>query len=356
MQVLLGNKVKRAVWSSIILFFFLPISLQAHHSRAEFSGGDFREIEGEVVRVSWRNPHVTFNIRTVSSDGSEEMWELEAGDVATLARRGLDNGYINVGDMITVAGPISTRRDNFLAIAHALLSNGVEMIFGNREPRWSDQYMGGGSTAVSASEEIEANLEDIFRVWIRMGPTPYEVIEQPPLTSEARAIWQNYDFFHDDPVLNCNLPGMPRVITMAGSRPIEFEKHGNDILLHSENFNLTRVIHMEEDELDGDIESTPLGYSRGHWNGDTLIITTTHISWPLFELPPLYGIPQSEEMKIIEQFTLIDNELVYDFWANDPVNFTQPIEEQRYFVWRWDPEVEIRAHECEITLRPGSEE
>jgi hypothetical protein len=347
--------VKISVWTSVIWFSFLPISLQAHHSRAEFSGGDLREIEGEVVRVAWRNPHVTFNIKTVLSDGSEEIWELEAGDVATLARRGLDDGYINVGDQITVAGPISTRRDHYLAISHALLSSGVEMIFGNREPRWSDQYMGGGRPAVSASDEIESDSESIFRVWIRMGSTPYEVIDQPPLTSEARAAWQNYDSFQDDPVLNCILPGMPRVITMAGSRPIEFEERGNDILLHSENFNLTRVIHMNVDEVSNDIDSTPLGYSRGQWNGNTLIVTTTHISWPLFELPPLYGIPQSEEMEIIERFTLIDNELVYDFWANDPLNFTQPIEEQNYFVWRWDPQVEIRAHECEIHSRPGSE-
>ena len=354
LQKLLGVRMKIPVWASIILVSFLSVSLEAHHSRVEFLGGAFREIEGEVVHVAWRSPHVTFNIRTISSDGLEEIWELEAGDTGTLARRGLADGYINVGDQIRVAGSISTRREHYLAISHALLSSGVEMIFGNREPRWSDEYMGGQRSAASVSKKIESDSKGIFRVWIRMGPTPYEVIDPPPLTLEARTAWQSYDPLQDDPVLDCILPGMPRVMTMAGSRPIEFEERGNDILLHSENFNLTRVIHMDVGEVSNDIDPIPLGYSRGQWNENTLIVTTTHISWPLFELPPLFGVPQSEETKIIERFTLVGDELVYDFWANDPVHFTQPIEEQGYFIWRWDPQVQIRSHECEIYSRPGS--
>jgi hypothetical protein len=95
------------------------------------------------------------------------------------------------------------------------------------------------------------------------------------------------------------------------------------------------------------VEPTPLGYSRGHWDGNTLIVTTTHISWPFFELPPLYGVPQSQETEIVERFTLDEDRLVYDFRAYDPVNFTEPIEANGYFVWRWEPDIRIRTNECE---------
>ncbi|MBH98180.1 MAG: hypothetical protein CMM56_06980 [Rhodospirillaceae bacterium] len=349
----LKEKIKTSRNLIVFILYILSINVHAHHSRAEFAEGAVREIEGEVIRVVWRNPHVMFNIKTILSDGSEEIWELEAGDAGTLARRGLEDGHINVGDQIKVAGPISTRRDHYMAVSHALLSNGLEMIFGNSAPLWSEQFMGGGRSGILPNNTISLESNGIFRVWIRMGSTPYDVIEQPPLTPEARVAWQSYDPLQDDPVLDCILPGMPRVITMAGSRPIQFEEDGDNILLHSENFNLTRTIHMNMNGPSNSIEASPLGYSRGQWDGNTLIVTTTHISWPLFELPPLYGVPQSEEMEIIERFTLNDDELVYDFWAYDPVNFTQPIEEFDYFVWRWDPQVRIRTNECEVYSRSG---
>lgn len=36
-------------------------SVAAHHSRAEFAE-EFQEMEGEIVRVNWTNPHPTFEI------------------------------------------------------------------------------------------------------------------------------------------------------------------------------------------------------------------------------------------------------------------------------------------------------
>lgn len=67
----------------------------------------------------------------------------------------------------------------------------------------------------------------------------------------------------------------------------------------------------------------------------------------------MYGVPQSEEVEIVERFTFDNDELVYDFWANDPVNFTQPIEQEGFFVWRWEPDIALRINECEVHPRPG---
>ena len=328
----------------------------AHHSRAEFARGAMHEIEGEVVEVIWRNPHVRLLIETRAVDGTAEIWELEAGDAGTQARRGLTADLISVGDRVRAAGLTSDRRDNLLTLEHVLLASGTELVFRDGESRWSNDVIGGSRTARPAAPVADTAAEGLFRVWFRMAGTPYEVLEEPPLTAAARAAWQAYDPLRDDPVLDCVLPGMPRVITMAGSRPIAFEQRGNDILLISENYNRDRVIHMNADaDLTG-IEPTPLGYSRGRWDGNTLIVTTTHISWPFFELPPLYGVPQSPETEIVERFTLDEDRLVYDFRAYDPVNFTQPIEANGYFVWRWEPDIRIRTNECEPYGRLEAEE
>jgi len=343
----LCNYVRSAILAASLVVTAIPISAAAHHSRAEFARGTMHEIEGEVVEVVWRNPHVRLRVDVRSVDGSAEIWELEAGDAGTQARRGLTADYINVGDRVRAAGLMSDRRDNLLTLEYVLLASGTELVFRDGESRWSNDYIGGSRAQTAPTPVADTIGEGLFRVWFRMAGTPYEVLEQPPLTAAALAAWQAYDPLRDDPVLDCVLPGMPRVITMAGSRPIAFEQRGADILLISENYNLERLIHMDADADLNEIEFTPLGYSRGHWEGDTLIVTTTRISWPFFELPPLYGVPQSEEMEVVERFTIDGERLVYDFRAYDPVNFTAPIEANGYFVWRSEPDIRIRTNECE---------
>ncbi len=330
-----------------LLTVAVPSPSAAHHSRAEFARGTMHEIEGEVVEVIWRNPHVRLRIETRSVTGTAEIWELEAGDAGSQARRGLTADLISVGDRVRAAGLTSDRREHLLTLEHILLASGTELLFRDGESRWSNDVIGGTRTAAPEVPVADTAAESLFRVWFRMAGTPYEVLEEPPLTTSARAAWQAYDPLRDDPVFECVLPGMPRVITMAGSRPIAFEQRGEDILLISENYNRDRLIHMDPDVDLADIEPAPLGYSRGRWDGNTLIVTTTHINWPFFELPPLYGVPQSQETEIIERFTLDGDRLVYDFRAYDPVNFTEPIEANGYFVWRWEPDIRIRTNECE---------
>ncbi len=339
-----------ARWRGALLLSLLliPFATGAHHGRGEFSGQPTAEIEGEVVDVRWSNPHVMITVRGTAADGSEARWILEGGDAGTLARRGLAAGHVNVGDRIKAAGAVSNRREGWLATSHILLPSGKELIFGRTgNPRWSPDVIGGQPLPASVVVTETSSSGGLFRLWMRDVGTPYAVEEEPPLTPQARAAWQAYDGLRDDPVLDCVIPGMPRVMTVVGYRPIEFAQQGEDILLHSENFNQTRLIHMNAAPPPGDVAPSPLGYSRGRWEGDTLVVTTTRISWPFFDLPPLIGIPQSGDVEIVERFTLTGDELGYDFRANDPVNFTSPIEETGYMVWRWRPGLERKTDACE---------
>ena len=51
-------------------------SAMAHHSRAEFSD-EMSEMEGELLRVHWRNPHAGLDIQIVNAEGQEEIWRVE---------------------------------------------------------------------------------------------------------------------------------------------------------------------------------------------------------------------------------------------------------------------------------------
>ena len=65
---------------------------------AEFNRATVTEIEGEVVNVSWRNPHIRLDIAGTDENGEEMVWHLEGGAVSDQRRRGLTAGRVEVGD------------------------------------------------------------------------------------------------------------------------------------------------------------------------------------------------------------------------------------------------------------------
>ena len=90
---------------SISLYSFIVLG---HHSVAEYDRSVVRELEGEIVTLHWRNPHVRFSLRIENSDGVEEIWNLEAQSVNGQDRRGVPRDLMQVGDTILVAGnPLS---------------------------------------------------------------------------------------------------------------------------------------------------------------------------------------------------------------------------------------------------------
>ena len=336
--------------TALIILLLLPCAVLAHHSRIEFADGEIHEIEGEVLTVFWRNPHAHFTIRAENGDGAGAIWDLESADIVTLNRRGVPQDAVKVGDRIRAAGFRSSRRQNILDITNVLLPGGREVVFTPRaEPRWSDEAIG----AVSGEEDAGLNQvaegsPGIFRVWTRTQTNLPELGELP-LTEAALAAHVAFDPLADDPILTCSAPGMPRSITFAGPHPIEFFDEDDEIVLRMEYFNHVRTIHMSP-AADADAQvPTPLGYSVGRWEGDTLVVTTTRVSWPYFDLnAPLLGFPQSEAVEIIERFNLRDagNELAYDLTVTDPGTFTEPLMLTDYLVWRAQPGMEREPYDC----------
>jgi hypothetical protein len=323
----------------------LPVVVTAHHSRVEYTNGAMHEIEGEVIRVIWRNPHIMFTVRATEADGGTKDWVLEgpgAGPEGHMA------GQISEGDRVRAAGNRSDRRDDWLRLAHILGPSGTELVFTSGAGRWSDTYLGGNQEADEAIPPGVVRPNGIFRVWVWTGGTPYGIDELPPLTAEALAAYQAYDPLRDDPALVCNPPGVPRITTIAGSRPFEFiEQQNGTILMRAQNYNQTRVIHMDAEPPSDDVQASRLGYSRGHWEGETLVVTTTKISYPFFDLPPWWGVPQTQTQEIVERFTLDGDSLIYDFWAFDPATFAEPINRPAFLTWTWQPGLTVETDNCE---------
>src|SRR5688572_8012783 len=327
-------------------------SLSAHHSTAEYDAGTIVEGRGEVVSVIWRNPHVRFEISTKAVDGNDQVWDIESADLTRLDRAGLPRDLLEVGDVVSFAGNPSTRTERRMYVTNLLVSDGREILLrGNVPVRWP------ANTAVSTEVNFAARAAEAptgggsffgkVLVPTREGRAPAWV-RDPPLTPAAREGKAAYDEVVDDPVLGCVSPGMPRVMWRSGPYAIRFVERGADLVLQNEWFEIDRLIHMDGKAPPPSQPHTPLGYSAGRWDGDALVVTTTHIDWPYFELYGLVGVPQSREMRIVERFTPRDggSTVQYDWSATDPTNLTETISYDNYVTFRWNTGLDFLPYDC----------
>jgi len=325
----------------------LPPSGFAHHSMSEFDRSVVTEVQGEVVGLSWRNPHVLLDIATTDDNGQEVIWHLEGGAVSSQRRRGLTSERVQVGDHVLAAGWPSTQRPGYLQVNHILPPDGTELLVGRiREPRWSETHLGGGEWAVDPATAASATGRSLFRVWSqRLGGAWYfRGTDAYRLTDSALAAAAEWDELEDNPLLDCTAPGMPAV--MSNPYPMEFvERADGNILVRFEEFDSVRTIHMTDVADPADIPASPMGYSIGHWEGETLVVSTSRINWPYFDR---VGVPQSDAVEVLERFTPVENEdrLDYQLMVTDPAILIEPFVWEGY--WDWRPGEEVHPYDCTV--------
>ena len=336
--------------AAIAALFSVSFSTFAHHSMSEFDRNVVEEVEGTMSRVSWKNPHVLFEV--TSADGT--VYVLEGSAVSSQRRRGLTGDEVSVGDAVRVAGWPSTRRDNYIQVNHVLVERtGLEMLVGGaREPRWVDESMGGNREFLVESSPADTTVDGIFRVWSQgtgawffSGRGGYE------LTPEAQAAAAGWDDIADNPIIECVAPGMPSL--MGNPYPMEFTQVGDNIELRFEEFDALRVIHMGDAVEDP--ETQPLshwGYSVGRWEDDTLVVDTSRVGWHYFDRT---GAPQTPAVRINERFTVVENgnRLNYLMTVTEPDTLVEPFVWDAYFQWK--PGEVVGAYECELEEWASSE-
>ena len=167
--------------------FFLSGFALPHHSLSEWDPNVIVELEGEVVDIVWRNPHVRFSMMVINADGEEEIWGVAGQSLAHLDRRKVPRDAVEVGDIVRVSGSPSNRRRNNM-IAHTMrLADGRELLMrgmGSLGPRvssiYSDDIVGENSdwTEVTALPQGAG----IFLPWRIGRPRGWN---ERPLTAEA---------------------------------------------------------------------------------------------------------------------------------------------------------------------------
>ena len=327
--------------AAILILLALPFGASAHHSLAEYDRSAAEEVEGEVLRVLWRNPHVRFTLRTENQAGGEEVWDLQGVDLNSLDRRNVAHDLVRVGDTIRVTGNPSNRRAHHLLISNLLTADGTEILIDpTAVPLWSAAVVGRDDASVIPSDAREAG-RSIFRVWSTEAAARGWGTRHFPFTEAAIAARDEWDP-DDNFAIRCEPEGMPRIMT--NPHPFEFVDRGTTIELRSELYDLTRTIQMESAADPAEQPPGPLGYSMGRWEGETLIVTTSRVNWPYIDT---MGTPQSDAVIYEERFWLSEDpgRLDYRLTIDDPATFTEPAYYERYWLALGE---ELQRYDCQV--------
>jgi hypothetical protein len=343
--------------SVLVALLSLSLAANAHHSFfGRFDRTSLIEIEGDVTALLWRNPHTYMTLRVVEAGGSTVDWEVETSSLSVLRRQGVVD-TIAVGDHIRIAGypPVGEAKEIY--VRHVLLPDGRELLMDTGlKARWTDRTLGADSVLAIREGDPSRPELGIFRVWsfVRNGPRLFREVVDPtfdvqsyPLTDAAREALAAFDIVAQNPTANCAPKGMPTI--MEQPYPIELvQLDGGDILLRIEEYDLERTIFMDghatrEDPARELPEPSALGFSTGAWDGRTLVVTTSRVSWPYFSQ---IGIPQSPSAEIVERFapTVDGSRLDYSLTVTDPLTFTEPVTLSTY--WIYVPGIELLPYQC----------
>ena len=115
--------------------------------------------------------------------------------------------------------------------------------------------------------------------------------------------------------------GPPMIPNGAYNNNYTIVQTADYVMIHPEVVHDTRIIRLGEPDPPPAHIRQWLGYSWGRWEGDVLVVETTNFH----ALQDLRGTPPTDDLKVIERFSRVDEEtILYEFTIDDPTSYTQP--------------------------------
>jgi len=145
-----------------------------------------------------------------------------------------------------------------------------------------------------------------------------------PMTDEARKIHAARAtglLGLDEPDAHCLPQGVPKI----NSAPVPFKIVQTDklVVLVYEAFNLWRQVHLDNREFADDLNPSWLGYSKGRWDGDALVVETRGLNGK--QWLDHGGFPTSDKLTVIERFRRpAFGRLEIELTITDPTYYTRP--------------------------------
>ncbi len=210
-----------------------------------------------------------------------------------------------------------------IALSTALTAAPARTISSNEKPlpRTADgkpDLQGIWQASGSASADLEdhaASLNMLAGLSVVAGGTiPY----QPWAAKQKVENFQNRQ--KTDPLGKCYIPGVPRVMYL--DFPFQIFQNAKAITMAFEWELDYRLIYMDGSPHPAD-EKFWMGDSRGHWEGDTLVVDVSDINDKTWL--DMAGDFHSDVLHVVERYRMTDRDTIqYEATLEDPKVFTKP--------------------------------
>jgi hypothetical protein len=144
----------------------------------------------------------------------------------------------------------------------------------------------------------------------------------------------------------CRIPSI--VYALQGPFPIEIFQGTEMMVMRLEYYDMARVIFLDgRGPWPEDAPHTKTGYSVGHFEGDVLVVTTTHLKEGTITNN---GLEHSDKMRVVERFRLSDDGRT--LYATQEYEDPKTLENRgfRFINWSRVDGDHVRAYDCDPTF------
>lgn len=139
---------------------------------------------------------------------------------------------------------------------------------------------------------------------------------------------------------------LPPSIVYALQGPFPFEIHQTEelVVIRYEYFDQVRLVFMDGRQAPEDYPHSKVGFSTGHWEGDELVIETSHIAPSTITNN---GLDHSADIRMVERYR-VDPEsgrLVATQWFSDPAMIAN--NGVRWIEWEKREGQHVYPYECD---------
>ena len=165
-----------------------------------------------------------------------------------------------------------------------------------------------------------------------------------PMLPAARALFdeRQANLGKDDPEGYCLAPGVPRVNGVPFPQKI-VQTPALIVILYETRTTFRQIFLDAQHSLASDPQPTWMGYSKGRWDSDTLVVETTGFNGKTWLDDA--GHPQSERARLIERIRRPDfSHLRVELTIDDPVMYARPWTVTQEF--QLEPDGELIEYVC----------
>jgi len=208
-----------------------------------------------------------------------------------------------------------------------------------------------GLSRMPVTLPAEPTHPDLSGVWFPDAKASGRWPTERPFTASmaaARESWNRtytpIDLTRDDENTSCIPYTLPYVMTTITQYPFEIVSTPQRIYQFTEVFGQVRRIDLDAD-VRGDQLPSRMGISRGHWEGNELVVETTH----LLPLHVGHRFPSSPAQRMVERFSLEDKGkarriMHVEVKVIDPLVYREPIVVR--MIYTAAPDVQLGEYVC----------